>query len=320
MMSLKKIALSSLLLLCCSFLIIQRVIHSKYNISVRELVRVLNAPASCQTTQIMNINFLDEDDIQNHVDSTSKLYISGVGEYTGSDRIKEAIKVQKSSFTEDFDGYKSSDASKVYAKEDRYFEFLEESTDDECVIAAGTIASLKMGNCFKGGRSIKTSVNGKFKFKMDMDGSLIFSEVSVALPDDLPTTLASKINPTKAAGRVCETMKQHCVNTWEKDGFDSPNGMNKCKRAFKKLPSGKTGKTDGNTQACRIFRAAIVETSGDSATTACAALSFNKIKGEDGCRDEDVIKPEDVFGQTELAYFSDFKKKKFSDDKGFLEE
>jgi len=112
-------------------------------------------------------------------------------------------------------------------------------------------------------------------------------------------------------------MKQHCTYIWEKNGFESPNGMNKCKRAFKKLPSGKTGQTDGNTQACRIFRAAIVETSGDAATDACAALSFSKSEGEDGCRDENVKKSEDFFGTEERNYFSDFKKKEFSNIKGF---
>lgn len=316
MLCLKKIALTSFLLCWCSFLAVQRVIHWKYKISVRELARLLNAPASCQTTQIMNINFLDELDVSNHFDSDSKLNIPTVGEFAGVDRIKEAIKVSKSSYTEEFAGFNYARSAEVLTEEDRYFEFLEESTEDECVVVAGTVANLKLGNNFKGEGTIKTTVSGKFKFKVDND-SLIFSEVGVSLPDDLMPKMASKINPIKFSKSVCKTMKEHCKNTWKKNGFEHPNGMNKCKRAFKKLPSGKKGETDGNTKACRIFQAAIIETSGDTATAACAALSFKKSKGDDGCRDENVKKTKDIFGAKERAYFSEFNKKEFGDNKGF---
>jgi len=317
-MHLKKIALASFLACWCSFLAVQRVIHYKFKISVRELARLLNAPASCQTTQIMNINFLDELDVSNHFDSASKLNIPSVGEFSGVDRIKEAIKVSKSSYTEEFVGFNYASSAEVLTEEDRYFEFLdEESTEDECVVVAGTVANLKLGNNFNGEGAIKTTVNSKIKFKVDND-SLIFSEVGVSLPDDLMPTMASKINPIKFSESVCKTMKEHCKNTWDKNGFEGPNGMNKCKRAFKKLPSGKEGETDGNTKACRIFQAAIIETSGDTATaTACAALSFKKSKGDDGCRDENVKKTEDIFGVKERAYFSEFNKKEFGNYKGF---
>jgi len=201
-MSLKKIALSSLLLLCGSLLLIQRVIQSNYNISARQLARILNAPAPCQTTQLMNINFLDENDISNYFDSESKLNLPGLGEFKGSNRIKEVIKMQKSSYTEDFDGFKAAVGSKTYTKEDRDFQFLEESTNDECVVAVETVANLKLGHNFKGESTIKTSVNGKLKFKAD-NGSLIFSEVSMDLPDDLLPTMAGKINPTKSAKKKC---------------------------------------------------------------------------------------------------------------------
>merc|ERR1719411_70110 len=148
MMSLKKIALSSLLLLCGSPLLIQRVILSNYKISARQLARILNAPAPCQTTllqQLMKINFLNENDISNYFDSESKLNLPGLGEFIGSNNIMEVIKMQKSSYFEDFNGFKFAVGSKTNTtREDRDFQFLEDSTNDECVVAVETVANLKL--------------------------------------------------------------------------------------------------------------------------------------------------------------------------------
>jgi len=320
MMSLKKIALSSLLLLCGLPLLIQRVILSNYNkISVRQLARILNAPAPCQTPllqELMNINFLKENDISKHFDSGSKLNIPGLGVFKGRDKIMEVIKMQKSSDFEDFNGFNFADGSKTNTgRRDRDFQFIQDTTNDECVVAVETVADVKLGNDFKIQSAIETSVNGKLKFRA-YNGNLVFSEVSVDLPEDLVPTMAAKIKPTKMAKKVCEIMKEYCTDTWEENGFER-NGMNKCRRAFKKLPSGEKGQTDGNTQACRIFQAAIVETSGENATDACDALSFSKSEGQDGCRDENVKKSEDFFGTEERKFFSDFKRNHFSNIKGF---